>query len=398
MNKIATDISQKMDASKQFCPNMECTSRGQIGQKNIVIHAKSPARYRCKTCKKTFSAKTGTVLEGLRKPTPLILIVLVLLAYGCPIQAIVHAFGLDERTVADWRDRAGKHCEKVHKEQIERGDIDLQHVQADEIRVKARGSILWMGLAIMISTRLWIAGDVSNTRDRHLTDRLMQQARRCCKRLSVLLICTDGFAAYPKSILRAFREKVKRTTGKGRCSLYVWPHIQIGTVIKRTVKMRLKEIVRQVTYGNEEIVQYLLILSRGGNMLNTSYIERFNGTMRERLASLTRKCRHASAKIEAFHAGMYLIGCTYNFCFAHHELSKSIAKGGFGRPCTPAMATGITDHIWSVLELITYKVPPTPFPVYKKRGRPRTKPLKDPSLPKKSRGRPRKEAVCATTI
>lgn len=386
-----------MDASKQFCPNLECTSRGQIGKKNIVIHAKSRPRYKCKTCGKTFSANAGTVLEGLRKPTKLILIVIILLAYGCPIQAIVHAFGLDERTVADWRDRAGKHCERVHTDQVEQGNIELQHVQADEIRVKARGSILWMGLAIMVSTRLWIAGDVSKTRDSNLTDRLMQQVWKCCKSLSPLLICTDGFSAYPKSILKAFRQKVKRTAGKGRCSLQVWPSISIGTVIKCTVKMRLKEVIRRITYGNQEMAQNLLILSRGGNMLNTSYIERFNGTIRERLASLTRKCRHASAKIEAFHAGMYLIGCTYNFCFAHHELSKSTAKGGFGRPCTPAMASGITNHIWSIQELMTYKVPPSPLPIPKKKGRPRTRSPKDPSLPKKPRGRPRKEAVCATT-
>jgi transposase-like protein len=397
MKKIHTDAPQKMDASKQFCPNLKCKSRGQIGQKNIVIHAKSRPRYKCKTCGKTFSANVGTVLEGLRKPTELIMIVITLLAYGCPIQAIVHAFGLDERTIADWRDRAGSHCESVHQERIERGEIDLIHVQADEIRIKARGMIAWMGLAMMVSTRLWIAGDVSKTRDRHLTDRLMLQVRRSCKSLSTLLICTDGFAAYPKSIIRAFREKVKRTVGKGRCSLQVWPQIHIGTVIKRTVKMRLKEIVRQITHGTIEQAQDLLILSRGGKMLNTSYIERFNGTIRERLASLTRKCRHASAKIEAFHTGMYLIGSTYNFCFVHHELSKSIAKGGFGRPCTPAMASGITDHIWSVLELMPYKVPPSPLPIPKKKGRPCTKPPKDPYLPKKPVGRPRKKVVCATT-
>jgi hypothetical protein len=254
-----------------------------------------------------------------------------------------------------------------------------------------------MGLAIMVSTRLWIAGDVSKTRDSNLTDRLMQQVCRCCKSLSPLLICTDGFAAYPKSILKAFRQKVKRTAGKGRCSLQVWPSISIGTVIKCTVKMRLKEIFRRVTHGTQVMAQNLIVLSKGGNMLNTSYIERFNGTIRERLASLTRKCRHASAKIEAFHTGMYLIGCTYNFCFAHHELSKSTAKGGFGRPCTPAMASGITNHIWSIQELMTYKVPPSPLPIPKKKGRPRTKSPKDPSLPKKPRGRPRKEAVCATT-
>jgi hypothetical protein len=49
------------------------------------------------------------MFEGLRKPKTLIVIVVTLLAYGCPIQAIVQAFGLDERTVGSWRDRAGKH-------------------------------------------------------------------------------------------------------------------------------------------------------------------------------------------------------------------------------------------------------------------------------------------------
>ncbi len=76
------------------------------------------------------------MFEGLRKPMDLIVIVVTLLTYGCPVQAIVHAFGLDERTVADWRDRAGAHCQKVHQEIVEQGRLDLMHVQADEIRVK----------------------------------------------------------------------------------------------------------------------------------------------------------------------------------------------------------------------------------------------------------------------
>jgi transposase-like protein len=92
-------------------------------------------------------------MEGIRKPEEEFMKVITLLAYGCPIQAIVHAFGLDERTVADWQQRAGKHCEEVHKDQIEQGDLDLQHVQADEIRVKARGAVIWLALAIMVSTR-----------------------------------------------------------------------------------------------------------------------------------------------------------------------------------------------------------------------------------------------------
>jgi len=84
------------------------------------------------------------MLQGLRKPTELIVIVVTLLAYGCPIQAIVHAFGLDERTVASWRDRAGRHCQKLHHAVVEQGNLDLVHVQADEIRVKGRRLIAWM--------------------------------------------------------------------------------------------------------------------------------------------------------------------------------------------------------------------------------------------------------------
>src|SRR5690242_12515113 len=149
-------ITEQMDASKTFCPNEECSARGKVGQGNIVVHARKRPRYKCKTCGRPFRARVGTTFEGLRKPTELIVIVLTLLASGCPLQAIVHAFELDERTVADWRDRAGRPCQKVHQAISEQGKLDLVHVQADEIRMKVRGTMAWMGLAMMVSTRLWL--------------------------------------------------------------------------------------------------------------------------------------------------------------------------------------------------------------------------------------------------
>ncbi len=112
------------------------------------------------------------MFEGLRKPMDLIVIVVTLLTYGCPVQAIVHAFGLDERTVASWRDRAGEHCQKLHQAIVEQGQLDLMHVQADEIRVKGYKMIAWMGLAMMVSTRLWLAGVVQPSRDRSLADQM----------------------------------------------------------------------------------------------------------------------------------------------------------------------------------------------------------------------------------
>ena len=121
------------------------------------------------------------MLEGLRKPTELIVIVMTLLAFGCPVQAIVEAFDLDERTVASWRDRAGQQCQRVHQAIVEQGRLDVVHVQADEIRVKARGKGVWMGLALMVSTRLWLGGVVSPCRDTKLADRLLQHVRACCR-------------------------------------------------------------------------------------------------------------------------------------------------------------------------------------------------------------------------
>src|SRR5215472_9235076 len=153
------------------------------------------------------------MFEGLRKPMELIVIVVTLLSYGCPVQANVQAFGLDERTVADWRDRAGKPCQKIHEAIVEQGQLDLVHVQADEIRVKGRKMVAWMGLAMMVSTRLWLAGTVSLSRDKGLADALLQQVRRTAHLLRPRLVLTNGWSAYPGSIRRAFREKVKMTSG-----------------------------------------------------------------------------------------------------------------------------------------------------------------------------------------
>ncbi|TMD67049.1 MAG: hypothetical protein E6I97_23450 [Chloroflexi bacterium] len=109
------------------------------------------------------------------------------------------------------------------------------------------------------------------------------------------------------------------------------------------------EITRKVARGTHEKAKELLLLTKAGTEFNTAFIERLNGTFRERLASLTRKCRHAAARMETLEAGMYLIGCTYNFCFPHQELSK---KAYFGGPTTPAMAAALTDHIWGMRELL----------------------------------------------
>src|SRR5258708_25569765 len=99
--------------------------------------------------------------------------------------------------------------------------------------------IPWIGLAMMVSTRLWLGGVVSLRRDRHLADALLQMVKSCCQPLVAVLVLTDGWAAYPGSIRRAFREKVKSVAGRGRRRRPTWPEIVIWTGVQKTAEKRV---------------------------------------------------------------------------------------------------------------------------------------------------------------
>ena len=96
-----------MDPTTTCCPNPACPARGQRGQGNIGIHSRKDKRCICTECRKTSAATNGTAFYRLRTPAETVALVLTLLAHGCPLQAIVVAFGFDERTVAAWEARAG---------------------------------------------------------------------------------------------------------------------------------------------------------------------------------------------------------------------------------------------------------------------------------------------------
>ena len=98
-----------------FCLNIACPARGQIGKGNIGIHSQEEKRYICHVCGETFTATKETIFYRLRTDPEKVMQVITLLSYGCPPQAIVRAFGFDERTVRGWWKRVGKHCQKVHE-------------------------------------------------------------------------------------------------------------------------------------------------------------------------------------------------------------------------------------------------------------------------------------------
>ena len=98
-------------------------------------------------------------------------------------------------------------------------------------------------------------------------------------------------------------------------------------------------------------------------MINTAYIERLNATFRARLAPLARRCRALARHTLTLHEGMFVVGPVYNFCAPHASLSQA-------HKTTPAMAAGITDHCWTIHELLSFHVPLARWVPPKRRGRP----------------------------
>lgn len=346
-----------MDPQTQFCPNLSCPARGKSGKNNIVVHSRKEARYKCTVCKKTFAATTGTPFYRLHASIDLVTCVITLIAFGCPLQAIVVAFKRDERTVMSWQERAGVHCQQVHEQLVEQ-PRDLIQVQADEVRVKAQGKALWLAMAMMVSTRLWLGAAVSTQRDASLLQALFRHVRACALARPLLLV-TDGFRAYFQVIVDTFRSGLPGK-GRGRPHLIHWPHICIGQVAKQYQGHRVVGIIRKIFQGSPLMVTALIQTSRGGTALNTAYIERLNATFRNRLASLARRSRALLRKPETLAPLVYLMGSVYNFCSDHQSLRLKLWVGRRGFRWvqrTPAMAAGITDHRWTVKERLLYRLP-----------------------------------------
>lgn len=349
-----------MDPQGIFCPNLDCPARGHRDQGNIGIHSWSEQRYRCHVCTRTFSARHGTPLYRCRTPERTVSQIVTLVAHGCPIPAVEAAFGVQRRTVQAWVDRAGQHCEQVHQHYVLR-PRDLQHVQADEIRVKTQRGVVWLAMAMMVTTRLWLGGVSSASRDTRLIQRLVGLIHVCALQ-GPLLVAVDGLAAYVATVRRTFRSK--QVTGRrGAPRLVVWPELVLGQVVKYQCQRRLVAILRRLRQGTWAGAQALLAQTQGGGVLNTAYIERLNATFRARLAVLVRRTRGSARRHSRLHAGMYLVGTVYNFCTQHDSLRRT------NQHCTPAMAAGLTDHRWEVAELLRLHIPPTPWQPPKRRGR-----------------------------
>jgi transposase-like protein len=366
-----TKGEKPMNPQEIFCPNIDCHARGQIGKGNIGIHSHVEERYICHECQQTFTDTKGTIFYRLRTDAQTVMLVITLLAWGCPLKAIVKAFGFSEKTVRKWWRRSGEHCRVVHEHVVGDSQLDLQQVQADEIKVKGFGQSVWMAMAMMVSTRLWLAGALSHKRDLKLIQALADQVRQValCREL---LIAVDGLVSYLKAFRQVFRAPLPRKGKTGRSRLISWPDVAIVQVVKQR-REKVLTIQRRIAQGCELMIERLLHITQNGGVINTAYIERLNATFRQRLAWLARRTRNLAQQPETLMAGMFILGCMYNLCDNHHSLRLKLSVGERGYRWvqrTPAMAAGLSDHRWSVEELFFFKVPPPRWSPPIRRGRP----------------------------
>jgi len=235
-------------------------------------------------------------------------------------------------------------------------------VQADEIRAKLQGRVVWLAMALIAPARLWLGGVISTTRDTALIRQIVALIRASALPRALLLV-TDGLSTYLKRFRRAFRTP-QRSGKRGRPRLVAWAGVVVGQVVKRYQRRRVVAVAQRLVQGTAKARRTLLRLTQGGGVLNTAYTERLNATFRARLAALVRRTRALLRRQPLLHAAMYLVGTVYNFCTVH----ASLAQDGVRR--TPAMAAGITDHCWTVSELLWHRIPPPPWRPPKRRGRP----------------------------
>jgi len=332
---------QPLDPKLMTCPN--CGEEKRIG-----VHSHQERRCVCHGCGKTFTETKGTVFYGLHYPIWVVVLVLTLLGHGCPPAAIVVAFHLDERTVAAWHKKAGKHGQRVQDEVVCNGAVELGHVQADELCVNAQGGQkVWVATAMSVFSRLFLWGEVSTRRDKPLIERVMMKVRAAAGSVQQpILVAVDGLAAYPKAIRRAFSDKF--FSGKpGRPPLVPWPDLHIVQVVKQRHGRKLTGVVRRLAHGSLDRAYDLIAMSQAGfGKINTAYVERLNATFRARMPALVRRTRSLARTTERIETDLFWTGSLYNFCTIHSSLQA-----------TPAMAAGLTDHVWSVEELLRLRLP-----------------------------------------
>ncbi len=137
-------------------------------------------------------------------------------------------------------------------------------------------------------------------------------------------------------------------------------------MVKKREKGRVVEVGTRVVFGDPQAVAACLAISPVSHTINTSFVERDNLTQRQSNRRLTRRTNGFSKDITWFEKQLWLSLAYYHLLLPQESLREPLpilqSTRGTGsprkwRPVTPAMAAGMTDHVWTTTELLSYRVP-----------------------------------------
>jgi len=382
-----------VDTSQHFCPQTGCRYRGWLGRGNLRANGHPSGglwrQLQCTSCEGYFLETHGTIFHGKQVAVELIVHVLACLAEGLGIRATARVFEVDPNTVLRWLVEAAEQltafsayflCE-VHVNQLQLDELyavlsavkdgDLSEAQA--IRRLSR-SPHWVWVAIDPESKLLLAVDVGD-RTLAMAQRVVHHVAQVLAPDCAPLFLTDGFREYLTALLTHYGQWVQpsRRQAQGPAPKPRWmplPHLLYAQVVKTIRRRRLVQVRHRVVFGTLEAIND--VLAPHGWHINTAFVERINLTIRQHVAAVGRRVSTLCKGEDGLLEQLAVFHCYYNFCLPHASIRLPLLQPepthGSGsakrwRLQTPAMAAGLPDHVWTLREVLLYRVPPWPQPV-----------------------------------
>jgi IS1 family transposase len=381
-----------VDTSGHFCPDQDCAYHGWLGRGNIRANGHpggQPWRQlQCVSCEGYFYETDGTIFHGKRSSPELIVHVIACLAEGLGIRGTARVFEIDANTVLNWLVEAAEQLNAfsgyfLHELQINQVQLDELYAvlsavrdgemsEAEAVEQLSR-SPHWVWTAIDPETKLLLCVRVGE-RTLAMAQAVLHQITGLLAPGCVPLFLSDGYAHYLTAIVTHFGCWVQppRNQAKGPVPQPRWmplPELLYAQVVKTMRRRRMVEVKHRVVFGTQLAIEQVLTIC--GWQINTSFIERLNLSLRQRVAAIGRRSATPCKSEDGLCHQLALFQVYHNFVLPHASLRQALTEPipthGSGsakvwRPCTPAMAAGLTAHVWSLKEVLLFRVPPWPQP------------------------------------
>jgi IS1 family transposase len=383
---------RQVDTSMHCCPNPDCASRGWVGWGNLRANGHpSGGPWRqllCRVCRRSVLETLGPLFHAKQTSVELIVPVLGCLAEGLGIRGTARVFEVDPNTVLQWLVEAAEQLRAFAQHVLH--DVRVQQVQLDELFAllsavkdgkvseaeaieRLERSPQWVWVAMDPESKVLRAMDVGE-RTLALAQRVVHQVAQVLAPDCAPLFLTDGFREYMPALLTHSGSWVQplRRQATGSLPKPRWmplPELLYAQVVKTVQRRRLVRVSHRGVFGTLEAVKH--ILAPRGWHINTAFVERINLTIRQHVAAVGRRVSTLCKGEDGLRQQLALYHVYYNFCLPHASVRQPVPQPvhttGTGsatqwRPCTPAMAAGLTDHVWTLREVLLYRVPPWPQP------------------------------------